>query len=115
MRPDVFAQSLARAVEYRDLVREQLSEDAVLSLCGLGEPLLNRHTLDFTRQAVDAGFEVTLSTNASLLTEEKGAALLDAGLVANAVTPTALRFAPPLTVSDAEIDEAVTILDGALA
>ena len=29
------------------------------------------------------------------------------GLVANAVTPTALRFAPPLTVIDDEIDEAV--------
>jgi predicted acetylornithine/succinylornithine family transaminase len=38
------------------------------------------------------------------------AALLDAGIVANAVTPTALRFAPPLTVSDEEIDEAVTVL-----
>jgi predicted acetylornithine/succinylornithine family transaminase len=37
------------------------------------------------------------------------AALLDRGLVANAVTPTAVRFAPPLTVSDAEIDEAVAI------
>ena len=32
---------------------------------------------------------------------------LDAGLVVNAVTPTALRLAPPLTVSDDEIDEAV--------
>jgi predicted acetylornithine/succinylornithine family transaminase len=37
-------------------------------------------------------------------------ACLDAGLVVNAVTPTALRFAPPLTVSDAEIDDAVAIL-----
>ena len=33
------------------------------------------------------------------------AALAD-GLVVNAVTPTALRLAPPLTVTDAEIDEA---------
>ena len=33
--------------------------------------------------------------------------LLELGLVTNAVTPTALRFAPPLTVSDEEIDEAV--------
>ena len=33
-------------------------------------------------------------------------ALLGAGLVTNAVTPTALRFAPPLTVTEAEIDEA---------
>ena len=37
-------------------------------------------------------------------------ACLDAGLVVNAVTPTALRFAPPLLVSGAEIDEAVAIL-----
>jgi len=36
-------------------------------------------------------------------------ALLERGLVANAVTPTAIRFAPPLTVSDGEIDEAMGI------
>lgn len=41
-------------------------------------------------------------------------ALLAEGLVANAVTPTALRFAPPLTVTDAEIDEAVAIVAGVL-
>ena len=32
------------------------------------------------------------------------------GLVVNAVTPTALRLAPPITVTDAEIDEALAIL-----
>ncbi|MDP1792570.1 MAG: aminotransferase class III-fold pyridoxal phosphate-dependent enzyme, partial [Acidimicrobiales bacterium] len=37
------------------------------------------------------------------------AALLDAGLVANAVTESALRFAPPLNVSDDEIDAALAI------
>ena len=36
--------------------------------------------------------------------------LVEAGLVVNAVTPTALRFAPSLLVSDAEIDAAVAIL-----
>ena len=41
--------------------------------------------------------------------------LLDDGLVTNAVTPTALRLAPPLTVSDDEIDEAVAMIDKALA
>ena len=35
---------------------------------------------------------------------------LRSGLVVNAVTPTALRLAPPLLVSDDEIDEAVEIL-----
>ncbi|MDQ3470200.1 MAG: acetylornithine/succinylornithine family transaminase [Actinomycetota bacterium] len=41
-------------------------------------------------------------------------ALLDRGLVVNAVSPTALRLAPPLTVSDAEIDEAVAIITAVL-
>jgi predicted acetylornithine/succinylornithine family transaminase len=36
--------------------------------------------------------------------------LLARGLVVNAVTPTSLRLAPPITVSDAEIDEAVGLL-----
>jgi acetylornithine/N-succinyldiaminopimelate aminotransferase len=36
------------------------------------------------------------------------------GLVLNAVTPTALRLAPPLLVTDDEIDEAVGILTGVL-
>jgi acetylornithine/succinyldiaminopimelate/putrescine aminotransferase len=40
---------------------------------------------------------------------------LAAGLVINAVTPTALRFAPPFTVTDSEIDEAVAILGKVLA
>ena len=40
---------------------------------------------------------------------------LDRGLVVNAVTPTALRFAPPLLVSDAEIDDAVARVAEALA
>ena len=36
--------------------------------------------------------------------------LLEHGVVTNAVTPTSLRFAPPLTVSVAEIDEVVAVL-----
>lgn len=39
---------------------------------------------------------------------------LERGLVVNAVTPTALRLAPPLTVSIGEIDEALAILGGVL-
>jgi acetylornithine/succinyldiaminopimelate/putrescine aminotransferase len=42
------------------------------------------------------------------------AALLEAGLVANAVTPTALRLAPSLLISDDEIDEATTIIEKVL-
>ena len=37
-------------------------------------------------------------------------ALLAAGLIVNGVNATTIRFAPPLTVSDAEIDEALSIL-----
>jgi acetylornithine/N-succinyldiaminopimelate aminotransferase len=40
---------------------------------------------------------------------------LDAGLVVNAVTPTALRLAPSLLVTDDEIDEAIGILANVLA
>jgi acetylornithine/N-succinyldiaminopimelate aminotransferase len=41
-------------------------------------------------------------------------ACLDAGLVVNNVTPSALRFAPSLLVTDDEIDEAIEILGKAL-
>jgi predicted acetylornithine/succinylornithine family transaminase len=43
------------------------------------------------------------------------AACLERGLVVNAVTGSALRFTPPLLVSEAEIDEAVAITGKALA
>ena len=43
------------------------------------------------------------------------AAALDAGLVVNAISPTALRLAPPLLVTDDEIDEALAILGRVLA
>jgi predicted acetylornithine/succinylornithine family transaminase len=42
-------------------------------------------------------------------------ALLDAGLVVNAVTPTALRLAPSLLVTEAEIGEAVGLIAEVLA
>jgi MoaA/NifB/PqqE/SkfB family radical SAM enzyme len=80
MSPEVFAQSLRRAMEYRDLALEKMGRDANISLCGLGEPLLNRHTPDFVRQARDAGFEVAMSSNGALLNEQRARELLDAGL-----------------------------------
>jgi acetylornithine/succinyldiaminopimelate/putrescine aminotransferase len=42
-------------------------------------------------------------------------ACLDRGLVVNAVTPTALRLAPPLLVTDDEIEQAVAIVEEVLA
>ena len=46
---------------------------------------------------------------------ELARACLDAGLVVNGVTPTALRLAPPLTVSSGELAEGVSILSSVLA
>ncbi len=43
------------------------------------------------------------------------AALLDAGVVVNAVTSTALRLAPSLLISDDEIDLAVAAIADAIA
>jgi acetylornithine/N-succinyldiaminopimelate aminotransferase len=40
--------------------------------------------------------------------------LLDVGLIVNAVNPSTIRLIPPLTVSDAEVDEAVALIDTAL-
>jgi acetylornithine and succinylornithine aminotransferases len=42
-------------------------------------------------------------------------ACLEAGLLANAVKSTALRFVPPYTVTEAELDRAVEIVEQALA
>jgi predicted acetylornithine/succinylornithine family transaminase len=55
------------------------------------------------------GVELTAGNSAAVQ-----AALLDAGLVTNNVTPTALRLAPPITVSSAEIDEAVAMIGAAI-
>ena len=52
---------------------------------------------------------------ASATAQPATAAALERGLVVNAVTPSALRLAPPLLVSDDEIDEALAILAGVLA
>ncbi len=46
---------------------------------------------------------------------EVAAAALEAGLVLNGVGPTAIRVAPPLTISSEEIDEGVEILGSVLA
>ena len=82
----------ARAVEQGARLRTGLeSLKAVASVRGLG--------LLLGAQLVDGIDAKAMQTK-----------LLDAGLVTNAVTPTALRFAPPLNVSNAHVDEALEIL-----
>ncbi|MGH9137651.1 MAG: aminotransferase class III-fold pyridoxal phosphate-dependent enzyme, partial [Acidimicrobiales bacterium] len=78
------------------LVSALASVDGVATVRGLG--LLLAAELDDGRDAKAVASEC-----------------LGAGLVVNAVTPTALRLAPPLTVTDTEIDEAVSILAEVLA
>lgn len=80
MMPDVFDKALERAIEYRQISLDKLDVDCGVSLCGLGEPLLNKHLPTYVAQVRAAGMDVTVSSNGSLLTEERGAALLDAGL-----------------------------------
>lgn len=80
MSPEVFDQSLERAIEYRDVARDLLDASVRISLCGLGEPLLNKHAPDCVRKVREAGFDVAISSNGSLLDERRGRALLDAGL-----------------------------------
>ena len=43
------------------------------------------------------------------------AAIRDRGLICNVVKPNVLRLVPPLTISDDEIDQAIGIIDDALA
>ncbi|HWE55492.1 MAG TPA: acetylornithine transaminase [Acidimicrobiales bacterium] len=56
------------------------------------------------------GLGLLMAVEMSVPSGPVAAACLDAGLVVNAVTPTALRLAPSLLVTDEEMDEAVAIL-----
>jgi acetylornithine/N-succinyldiaminopimelate aminotransferase len=77
-----------------------------------------RHALEGLPGVVDVrglGLLVAAELADGLDARALAAELLAAGLVVNPVTPTALRFAPPLLVSDDELDAALAILRGVLA
>jgi len=82
MLPDVYEKSLERAEEYRKALFERGADETAMkiSLCGLGEPLLNKHVVDYVAAGHDAGFKVAMSSNGSLLSEDRAVAVLDAGL-----------------------------------
>jgi len=65
------------------------------------------------------GLLLAAELDPTVLGDQKAAdvarACLEAGLVVNGVTPTALRLAPPLTVTDDELAEGVAILGDVLA
>lgn len=80
MTEEVFDQALARTVEFAAQSKETFGEEVTVSICGLGEPLLNPRTPSFARKVHEAGLFCSVSTNATLLTEERAHALLDAGV-----------------------------------
>ncbi len=80
MSGEVFDQALARAVEFREATVDVNGEAVRVSLCGLGEPLLNPRAADAVRKVKAAGFECAMASNGSILDERKAHALLDAGL-----------------------------------
>ena len=80
MSPETFEQALARTIEFRPVVAERLEMETRVALCGLGEPLLNRHTPSFVARVREEGFACSMASNGALLDEERGKALLDAGL-----------------------------------
>ena len=80
MTPEVFEQSLSRCGDLRAQLRALDRPDPKLSLCGLGEPLLNRHTPSFVARVREEGFECSMSSNAALLDEQRARDLVDAGL-----------------------------------
>jgi MoaA/NifB/PqqE/SkfB family radical SAM enzyme len=80
MDVETFDQALARAVEYRQVVKEVSGLAVTVSLCGLGEPLINTNAVSFVEKVKREGFNCSMSSNGALLTEKKARALLDAGL-----------------------------------
>lgn len=80
MTPETFAKSVERAVEFRDGPANTAGREMRISLCGLGEPLLNPRAVDCVQMVRDAGFRCAMASNGSVMTEAKAIALLDAGL-----------------------------------
>jgi len=72
MDEEVFARVLARCVEY-DRIRN-------FSFAGLGEPLLHPRLVEWVGRAKAAGLNVSVVTNAALLTRPTARGLVSAGL-----------------------------------
>jgi MoaA/NifB/PqqE/SkfB family radical SAM enzyme len=65
MSAEVFAQTLERAKEFRATARSLFEDSNVtITLCGLGEPLLNPRTPSFVQTITEAGFSCALSSRA---------------------------------------------------
>jgi MoaA/NifB/PqqE/SkfB family radical SAM enzyme len=80
MSKEVFDKALERAIEFREVSLELLDMDVTVSLCGLGEPLLNKLAPYMVEQVKAAGFRCAMSSNGAILDERRATQLLDAGL-----------------------------------
>ncbi len=82
MTQEIFEQALLRTIELRDqMARTGLEDPSVdVSICGLGEPLINPRTPSWIAAVKDAGFTCSMSSNGAILDERRGQAVLDAGL-----------------------------------
>jgi len=80
MSQDVFSAALAHTERLKELVTTELDLTLGVSLCGLGEPLINPLTPQWIRELRAADLEVSVTSNGALLDQERGDELLEAGL-----------------------------------
>ncbi len=82
MSTETFEAAFARVVEYQPIVRDVLGLGFEVTMCGLGEPLLNKHTPSWIGRIRELGLPCSVSSNGALIDEQRGQALLDNGLSA---------------------------------
>ena len=105
------AREVLRVMEEIDAPR--LARERGVELTGLLEGLPGISSV--RGQGLLLGAELAPGVLAERTAPQVARACLDAGLVVNGITPTALRMAPPLTVSSAELVEGTEILGEVLA
>ena len=105
------AREVLRVMEEIDAPR--LARERGVELTGLLEGLSGISSV--RGQGLLLGAELAPGVLAERTAPQVALACLDAGLVVNGITPTALRMAPPLTVSSAELVEGTEILGEVLA
>ena len=105
------AREVLRVMEEIDAPR--LARERGVELTGLLEELPGISSV--RGQGLLLGAELAPGVLAERTAPQVALACLDAGLVVNGITPTALRMAPPLTVSSAELVEGTEILGEVLA
>lgn len=100
------ATSAARAV-----LRTMEAMDAPATAQRVGDELMAKlEAVDGVESVRGLGLLLAAELDQGLDASVVVGACLDAGLVLNAVTPTAIRFAPPYILTSAQIDEALAIL-----